>query len=66
MIVFKFKELLDSHNISRYKFQQMSKWNYKRINTFYFGTVKLMTVDELNTVCKLFNCKLSDVIEYKD
>lgn len=65
MIVFKIKELLEKNDVTRYKFQQLTKWNYKRINAYYFGEAKLVTIDELETICKLFNCKISDIIEFK-
>jgi len=65
MIIFKFKKLLDQSGMTRYKFQQLTKWNYKRINSFYFGKVQLIDIDELELICKIFKCQVSDIIEYK-
>lgn len=65
MLVFKIKELLEKNNISRYKFQQITQWNQKRINAFYFGTVHTITVPEIEMMCKIFNCQVQDLFEIK-
>lgn len=65
MIVFKVKELLEKHKMTRYKFQQATNWNYKRVNAYYFGKVISINIEDLNKLCELFHCKISDIIEYK-
>jgi len=61
---FKIKEQLESNQMSRYKLQQITNWNYKRINAFYKGDVIEIKVEELETLCKIFECKIGDLIEY--
>ena len=65
MIKFKLKELLKENNMSRYKLRQYTGWTYGRVNQLYFGTVKNVKVEELDMICKIFKCSISDVIEYK-
>lgn len=65
MIIFKIKDLMDKHNITRYRLQKLTNWNYKRINAYYFGRVLSITVSELEELCKIFNCSISDLIEFK-
>ena len=60
---FKIKEQLESNRMSRYKLQQLTNWNYKRINAFYKGEVIEIKVEELETLCKIFACKIGDLIE---
>ena len=60
---FKIKEQLEKNQISRYKLQQLTNWNYKRINAFYKGTVIEIKVEELEIFCKIFKCKIEDLIE---
>lgn len=60
---FKIKEQLEKKQISRYKLQQLTNWNYKRINAFYKGTVVEIKVEELEAFCKIFKCKIGDLIE---
>ena len=65
MVVYKVKNLLEKNKMSRYKFQQLTQWNNKRINAFYFGTARQITVSELETISKIFKCKVQDIIEIK-
>ena len=65
MIVFKIKDLLEKNKISRYKMRIYLDWNYKRVNDYYFGRVKDIKTSEINQLCELFNCKISDLFEYK-
>lgn len=64
MIKFKIKEILDKKEISRYRLQQLTNWNYKRVNAYYLGKVVSINVEELNRFCEIFKCKVSDLIEY--
>ena len=65
MIIFKVKELLEKNNISRYKLRQFTDFSYRRVNDYYFGRVQEIKTSELEILCKLFNCNVSDIIEYK-
>ena len=65
MIVFKVKELLEKEKMSRYKLRQYSGLSYDRVNDYYFGRVKAIKTEDLEILCKLFNCKVEDIIEYK-
>lgn len=64
MIKFKVKEMLEKKGMSRYKFQQETQWNYKRVNAYYFGKVVSINVEELNRMCEMFHCKIPDLVEY--
>lgn len=65
MVVFKLKELLEKNKMSRYKLRQYTDLTYTRVNDYFFGRVKDIKVSEINVLCKLFNCKITDLIEYK-
>ena len=65
MIIFKIKELLEKKDISRYKLQKLTNWNYKRINAYYFNKVISININELETLCDIFSCELSQLIERK-
>lgn len=65
MIVFKLKELLEKNNMPRYRLQQYTDFSLKRINQFYFGTAQKVDVEELDILCEIFSCKLSDLVDYK-
>lgn len=61
---FKIKEQLEKNNITRYKLQRLTNWNYKRINMYYKGTVIKIRTEELEKLCEIFKCKIEDLLEY--
>lgn len=65
MIIFNVKELMEEQNITRYRLQKLTNWNYKRINAYYFNRVVSINVNELETLCDIFSCELSDLIVRK-
>lgn len=65
MILFCVKELLEKNKMSRYKLRQYSGMTFERVNQFYFGTAKSIKVEELETLCKIFDCTPGDIVKYK-
>lgn len=62
MIQITIQKLMKDNNISRYKLQQLTNWNYKRINAIYFSEVKQLTLEEMEKLCSIFNCNIQDII----
>jgi DNA-binding Xre family transcriptional regulator len=65
MIYIAVKELMQKSNISRYRLQQLTNWNYRRINALYFSTVKNLTLEEIEVLCDILNCDVNDLIKRK-
>ena len=65
MIKFKVKELLEKHKMSRYKLEKYTSLSYERVNDYFFGRVKAIKVEELEELCKIFNCNTQDIVEFK-
>lgn len=65
MVEFKVKELLEKHNMSRYKLRQYTSLSYERVNDYYFGRVKAIKVEELEELCRIFKCNTQDIVEFK-
>ena len=63
MIIFKLKNLMEKKNISRYKLQQLTDWNYKRINALFFSRAKTIKTFELEMLCDIFDCEIQDLME---
>lgn len=60
----KLKDVMKKHNnVSRYWLNKVTGWNHGRINAYYKNTLKTMTVDELEILCTIFKCKITDLIE---
>lgn len=66
MLIFKIKELLEKNNMSRYKLRYYTNFSYERVNDYYFGRVRAMKPEELEILCKVFQCNINDIIEYKE
>lgn len=65
MILIKLKELLEKNKISRYKLERYTDLRYERINDYYYSRVKAVKLEELDKFCKVLDCKIEDIIEYK-
>ncbi len=50
-------------NISRYKLQKITNWNYKRINALYRNEMKYVSLEELDTLIKILECNVQDIIK---
>lgn len=66
MVIIKVKELLEKNKMSRYKLRQYTNLSYTRVNDYYFNRVKNIKVEEIDELCKLFKCKIQDLIEFKN
>lgn len=62
MIAITIQKLMKENNISRYKLQQLTNWNYRRINAIYFSKVKQLTLEEMEKLCSILDCNIEDII----
>ncbi len=65
MIIFKVNERMDKIGLTRYRLQQLTNWNYRRVNSYYQGKVINMNVEELDKLCTILDCKIDDLIVYQ-
>lgn len=65
MVSITIKDLMKENNISRYRLQQLTNWNYKRINALYFSKVKHITLEEIEKLCEILKCDVKDIIKCK-
>ena len=63
MVEFRVKEQLKKKNISRYRLQKLTNWNYKRINAFYKNKALESRIEEIDKLCEIFNCGIEELIE---
>lgn len=62
MVNITIKDLMSEKNISRYKLQQLTNWNYKRINALYFSRVKYITLEEIEKLSNILDCDIQDIV----
>ena len=65
MVEITIQDLMSKRDISRYKLQQLTNWNYKRINALYFSKVKHITLEEIEKLCTILDCNVQDIVSVK-
>lgn len=63
MIKLKINSMMDERKITRYRVNKNTGWNYRRVNALYKGKVKYITLDEMDNLCNILECKIQDLIE---
>ena len=63
MVRVELKSLLEKEKMSRYRLQQITNWNYRRINALYSSNIKYITLEEIEVLTSIFKCTISDLIK---
>ena len=64
MIRIKISELLGVHKMTRKKLAEMIGVRANTIGNMYNENIKKIDIDVLNNICRTFDCRVQDVIEY--
>ncbi|WP_432401576.1 helix-turn-helix domain-containing protein [Wukongibacter sp. M2B1] len=64
MIKIKVSELLGKHKMTRKALAEKTGIRPATVSTLYDETIKRLSVDMLNELCKAFDCKIEDILEY--
>lgn len=64
MIKIKVSELMGKHKMTNKQLSELTSIRPNTVSTYYHETVKHIDVEHLNVLCKTFNCKIEDIIEY--
>lgn len=65
-IIFKLQEVIDSRGMTRYQLSRITNIRYDTICNYCKGKVTLMNMEYLKIFCNILNCKIEDIIEYKN
>lgn len=60
----KLDELLASSGISKNKLSHRAEMQRTQINNFCNNNITRLDTDVLARICSVFNCKISDLLEY--
>lgn len=63
-IKFKLLDVLNTHNITRYKLSKITGIRYDTICNYCSGNVTLLNKEYLKIFCDVLDCQISDIIEY--
>lgn len=62
----KLKDLMDEHNITRYKLASSAHTRFEVIDKWYKDEVQKLDLDVLARICYVLKCSPSDILEYKE
>ena len=66
MIVIILEKILKQKNISRYELAKRTGIQYQIIDNYYKNKVKRYDGYVLSRICEALDCKIEDILEYKD
>lgn len=64
MIRFKLASLLADNKMKQNRLAELTGIRPATISKMYYGEVKRIQVDQMDKICKVFDCKLTDFMEY--
>lgn len=65
-IIFKLQDVIDSRGMTRYQLSRITNIRYDTICNYCKGKVTLMNMEYLKIFCNILDCKIEDIIEYKN
>lgn len=64
MIRIKISDLLGKHKMNQKTLADLTKIRPATISKMYYEETKRIDINQLNSLCKAFNCEISDLLEY--
>jgi len=64
MIKIKLSDLLGKHKMTQKSLAEQANIRPATVSKMYYEEVKRIDVKHLNNICKVFNCEISELLEY--
>lgn len=64
MIKIKLSDLLGKHKMTQKSLSELTNIRPATISKMYYEEVKRVDVKHINNICKVFNCEISELLEY--
>lgn len=64
MIKIKVSDLLGKHKMTRKQLAEQADIRPNTVSNLYDETIQRFDITMLNNLCKVFNCEISDILEY--
>lgn len=64
MIKIKLSDLLGKHKMTQTSLANSAKIRPATISKMYYEEVKRLDIEQLNRICSVFECEISDLLEY--
>lgn len=60
------KELMETKGLTRYRLAKLAGTRFEVVDKWCSGTVERIDTDVLARFCHILNCKVSDIIQYRE
>lgn len=64
MIKIKLSNLLGEHKMTQKALSNAAKIRPATVSKMYYEECKRLDISQLDRICKVFNCEISDLLEY--
>lgn len=64
MIRIKLSDLLGKHKMSQKALSNLTNIRPATISKMYYEESKRLDIEQLNSICNVFKCKISDLLEF--
>lgn len=64
MIKIKLSDLLGKHKMNQKTLSKLTNIRPATISKMYYEEIKRLDVQQLNDICSVFHCEISELIEY--
>lgn len=64
MIKIKLSDLLGKNKMTQKALSEMTNIRPATVSKMYYEEVKRIDINQLNNLCKAFNCEISELLEY--
>ncbi len=65
-VIFKLQDVINKVGTTKYALSRKTNIRYDTICNYCKGTVTLINVEYLKIFCNVLNCRIEDIIEYKE
>ena len=64
MIKIKLSDLLGKHKMNQKTISKLTNIRPATISKMYYEEIKRIDIKQLDSICKAFNCEISELLEY--
>ena len=64
MIKFKLSNLLGEHKMTQKALSEITHIRPATVSKMYYEEIKRLDIKQIDSICKAFDCEISDLLEY--
>ena len=64
MVKIKLSELVGKEKMTQKSLAELANMRRATVSKMYYEEIKRIDIKHINNICRVFNCKISDLLEY--